>query len=361
MSATALEPAAKRKRVELEDATETVESSVSPPVRSTIWFEDGNVVLQCQGTQYKVHRGILSANSPIFKDMFSTAHASLEDGEVEGCPVVHMPDLGKDVEYVLQAIFQPRCVNHPCFLILILKPCVRCVVPFESLPIDALVAYLKMGRKYDIDAVRSRAQSQLFHLYPVELEDFDSIQAHSTIRDQLASSEPDVDFAIANLAREHGLLSVLPVALYWCCHRWSEELLSSGKQRRDKTSPYTLSEDNEHACLAALHRLAKLQSNTTFAWMDTEHMYPPSVRCLNEDECGTTCALKAARIFLPFPRIDGLGKWDEDWEMDLCDPCKQDAKTLHDSERYAFWRRLPQAFDLPGWNELKTERTATRS
>ena len=39
------------------------------PKRSEIWFEDGNIVLEAEGTQFRVHRGILSLNSPIFNTM----------------------------------------------------------------------------------------------------------------------------------------------------------------------------------------------------------------------------------------------------------------------------------------------------
>lgn len=86
-------------------------NSVTDLVRSEIWLEDGNVVLQAEGTQFKVYRGILSLNSPVFKDMFSLPQPTSGEELVEGCPVVHLSDSAADVTYVLQAFFQRRCVN----------------------------------------------------------------------------------------------------------------------------------------------------------------------------------------------------------------------------------------------------------
>lgn len=77
-------PASKRKRLDSsEDAID--------PVLSDIWYDDGNVVLQAQNTQFKVYRGILAQSSPVFKDMFMLPQPSLEGTQlVEGCPVVQL-------------------------------------------------------------------------------------------------------------------------------------------------------------------------------------------------------------------------------------------------------------------------------
>ncbi|KZP02293.1 hypothetical protein FIBSPDRAFT_686775, partial [Athelia psychrophila] len=72
---------------------------------SSIWYHDGNVVLQAEGTRWKVHQGILAESSSVFRDMFSIPQPPSRDTElVEGCPVVQLSDTAKDVECVLQAI-----------------------------------------------------------------------------------------------------------------------------------------------------------------------------------------------------------------------------------------------------------------
>jgi hypothetical protein len=82
------------------------------------WFDDGNIVLEAELTQFRVYRGILSAHSAIFKDMFALAQSSGE-GYVEGCPVVHLSDSAEDVRIVLEVLHdsmqrygnftEPRC------------------------------------------------------------------------------------------------------------------------------------------------------------------------------------------------------------------------------------------------------------
>lgn len=96
-------PALKRRR-----ADNDTETSDGPPVRSTIWLEDGNVVLQAQSTQFRVHRSTLSLHSSVFRDMFQFPQPS-DRHDVDGCPVVHVTDDPKDFEQVLKVVYD-RCV-----------------------------------------------------------------------------------------------------------------------------------------------------------------------------------------------------------------------------------------------------------
>ncbi len=91
-------PPTKRKRTEAD----TDESDLSSLPDDTVehsaefWFEDGNVVLQAEATQFRVHRSILSRHSPIMYDCFLCTQP--EDAPmVEGCPLVHLPDLAEDI------------------------------------------------------------------------------------------------------------------------------------------------------------------------------------------------------------------------------------------------------------------------
>lgn len=82
------------------------------PIRSQPWFEDGNVILEAEETQFRVYRGILAANSAVFKDMFEFAQPE-GDGNVGGCPVVHLSDSAEDLQHVLMVLHdaQSRCVS----------------------------------------------------------------------------------------------------------------------------------------------------------------------------------------------------------------------------------------------------------
>jgi hypothetical protein len=73
------------------------------PKRSVSWFDDGNIILEAELSQFRVYRGILSAHSVIFKDMFALAQPS-EGGDVDGCPVVHLSDSTEDVRIILEVL-----------------------------------------------------------------------------------------------------------------------------------------------------------------------------------------------------------------------------------------------------------------
>ena len=77
------------------------------PERGDIWFEDGNVVLQAQSTQFRVHRGVLSANSAIFADLFTIPQPASEE-LVDGCPVVQLSDSAEDLCHILEAIYNRK-------------------------------------------------------------------------------------------------------------------------------------------------------------------------------------------------------------------------------------------------------------
>lgn len=78
------------------------------PMRSEPWYEDGNIVLEAESTQFRIFRGILSASSSIFRDMFSMPQPSESECLVEGCPVVRLSDPAEDWKYVLKALHDRR-------------------------------------------------------------------------------------------------------------------------------------------------------------------------------------------------------------------------------------------------------------
>lgn len=83
------QPPAKRARAELV-----------PQPDEEIYFIDGNVILQCQNFLFRVHRGVLSLNSQIFKDMFAVGTDQAEKA-LQGCPHIDLPDKAEDVRRFL--------------------------------------------------------------------------------------------------------------------------------------------------------------------------------------------------------------------------------------------------------------------
>ena len=82
-------------------------TSRSEPIQrpAGLWFDDGNNVIQAGNYQFRIHRSILSARSPVLHRMFAEP---LEETEgIEGCPVRYLQDRGEDVKNFLMAIYDP--------------------------------------------------------------------------------------------------------------------------------------------------------------------------------------------------------------------------------------------------------------
>ena len=73
------------------------------------WFEDGNVVLVARNTGFKVYKGLLASQSPIFQDLF--ASASHAEETYEGCPVVRLCDTPEGLRYLLPYLLPSTYVS----------------------------------------------------------------------------------------------------------------------------------------------------------------------------------------------------------------------------------------------------------
>lgn len=93
----------KRKR------SDSVDAEAQAVKRSELWFNDGNIVLQVESTQFRVYRGILGNSSSIFDDMFNIPQPVEDQGSlIEGCSVVQLSDSAEDWEHVLKALYKRR-------------------------------------------------------------------------------------------------------------------------------------------------------------------------------------------------------------------------------------------------------------
>lgn len=319
----------------MADATPAHSAGIT---RSDIWFEDGNVIIQAEKTHFKVYRGGLAANSSIFKDMFSMPQPpSAGELDVEGCPVVHVSDTAEDIAIVLQALFLR---GH--------------VAAGEPLSIPAVVAFLRLGKKYDIELLHAEALKRLHCEYPSTLGEMDLDYPSPMI-----AQKPDTptDLIIANLAREQSLLSVLPLALYRCCCSYSAIQLMVGISGDDAVTT-VLSAGDLLACCVALSSLGSTQYATTLAWLNPYAIKFPT--CTSPAHCDNIRKFALHNVFFPSISIVGLATWSDFrddwlWAGSMCSSCDTIAEKLHDDGRVKFWEALPSIFGLPEWCELRKE------
>lgn len=103
-------PPAKRRRTDDADAPEI------PLLRSTeYWFDDGNIILQVESTQFRLTKSMLSMHSTVFRDMFMMPLPA-DEPTVENCPVVVLSgDSPQDWIHLLGAMY-PKYVPIGCRL-----------------------------------------------------------------------------------------------------------------------------------------------------------------------------------------------------------------------------------------------------
>ncbi|KAH6907598.1 hypothetical protein BKA70DRAFT_1283490 [Coprinopsis sp. MPI-PUGE-AT-0042] len=134
------------------------DASVSAITRSAdFWFEDGNLVLQAEGTQFKIHKGLLARHSVVLRDMLSLPqppqHAM--DDVVEGCPVVCLSDKARHWSAVLGALYD----GHEQF-------------SDEALPFSLVDAMLRLGHKYEFESLKESASQRLSKQFPIDENNF---------------------------------------------------------------------------------------------------------------------------------------------------------------------------------------------
>lgn len=94
------------KRQRTDDIQEDAENQLLQ--RSRFWFDDGNVILQAENTQFRVHRSLLSMQSSVFKDMFSMPQPmdTATTLNVDRCPIITLSDKASDLEHVLSIFYE---------------------------------------------------------------------------------------------------------------------------------------------------------------------------------------------------------------------------------------------------------------
>ncbi|KZP23547.1 hypothetical protein FIBSPDRAFT_952058 [Athelia psychrophila] len=194
---------------------------------------DEDADMGAEGTQFKVYQGLLAMQSAIFGDMFAIPPPSTGQDQVEGCPLVHLSDTSADLAFVLEAIFLRKWVATG-----------------EPMPIEVVAAFLRLGNKYEIEALRAEAPKRLLFEFPSERAILDEHIYPVDRRGTMIELADWTFINVTNLAREQNLLSVLPLALYSCCRMWNAPDLEQGQRRADN-SLATLSPVNEHACFRA--------------------------------------------------------------------------------------------------------------
>lgn len=96
-----------RKRARVHSEPGEAAADVLPKRDAEVWFEDGNAIVVADDTAFKVHRGVLSLHSEVFRDMFSIPPPE-DDEALDGCPVVRVSDAASDIRQLLSVMYRGR-------------------------------------------------------------------------------------------------------------------------------------------------------------------------------------------------------------------------------------------------------------
>ncbi|KAJ3558802.1 hypothetical protein NM688_g713 [Phlebia brevispora] len=141
----------------------------------TLWFEDGNVIVQAGDTIFRVYRGLLCQYSDVFKDLFKLPQPA--DAEtMDGLPLVQLSDSPVELAHLLDALH-----NAP---------------QHEKLTWTAIQSLVNLGMKYEIEELRDAA---IHHIHGLTL---DTPERRARLYDPSKSCiiyEPADIIAMANL------------------------------------------------------------------------------------------------------------------------------------------------------------------
>ncbi|KAJ3501835.1 hypothetical protein NLJ89_g9162 [Agrocybe chaxingu] len=157
------------------------------------WFDDGNVILQAEFKQYRVHQSVLKRHSPWFSATLLFPQPTQAEMYLEDCPVVQLDDTSEDIDNLLTLLYDTMSVSV-----------------FRGISVSVLGTMLRLGRKYSFKIFWDEAVKFLEKAYPDSLCDWDGEEKQ--IYDKFTDDNEDALFGVILLAHEFGLKSVLPTA-----------------------------------------------------------------------------------------------------------------------------------------------------
>lgn len=304
--------------------------------RSNVWLEDGNVVLQAEKTLFKIHRGFLSRISPIFADVFTMAQPD-DEPTVEGCPVMQLPgDLAVDMQHALAILYDQSYRRG-------------------AIPFDIVAAMIRIGRKYEIDRLRSEGLARLQIELPSEV---DGVDPHKNWTEIVL--EQGVLYRMANFAHECNLMDLLPAAYFWSACQDLDDIVLGVPWEGDSGTRVTLLPEVQRICLVGRHNLLE-GHNQAFEWVGE---IGARSDCKDRKMCQCISGSLTIALWKPSPDLSApTDSWNvlvETLEAKqklkvnkLCSSCLEYAKSTFLAKRLEFWDKLPSYFGLPSWDELE--------
>ncbi|GBE89172.1 hypothetical protein SCP_1501800 [Sparassis crispa] len=304
------------------------------------WFTDGNVILVSGETSFRVHQGVVSRHSEVFRDLFSVPQPENEEKRF-GCPVICLSDSPIDLRYLLRVLYDGRKYY--------LKR------REEQLELAEVAALVGLAQKYQIEDLREDGILRLKTCFTDKFDVWEDIlnKSQASYSSTLMRFRPTDAIAAVDLAHRTDTLSMLPIALYLCCTLESSYLIR-GVTRADGTVERLSPEDLER-CLDA--RTYLLNRNIS---MNQQIYGATSPSCSDRSRCSIILERASAHRVMNSVGAKAhhvLRSTDEFAEslvrsFSLCRECLALIKSRDLIARRTVWNELPTFFGLtiPDWN-----------
>lgn len=168
-----------------------------------------------------------------------------------------------------------------------------------------------------------------------------------------STSPSSLYFDIIALAREAGILAILPLAFYNFIMSNDLETIINGAPR-DDGSLAVLCVADLSACFLGIEAVRLAQTEYTFSWLTDTTL--PSERCDSREVCLLFKSSQIIRFWKPPPCLAAIASWNSLWkagECTLCRNCLYSARLALEKDRRQVWNKLPTFFGLPEWQNLK--------
>ncbi|KAJ7196474.1 hypothetical protein GGX14DRAFT_672488 [Mycena pura] len=315
-------PSSKRQRTDSDSAT--------PISRSKIWMPGGDIILQTQSTQFRINSDILAQQSPIFRDMLSIPQPANKP-TIDGCPIVHLSDAAKDWELLLETLYNP--FQHK-----------------ETLPFDVVAAMVRLGKKYEMAAIKNNATWRIHYEFPNTLHSWIEVQNKLT----KIESQPGMMLDLLNLVYEYEIRSSVPTLAFNCLDMMSLEHLMKDETRRPDGSCVHLAPHIKLTLAIAVERIAN-QQRTSFQWLDDDTILPHP-QCNSRTECTEQRQELYRTVMwgLEEYHYHCFDPWNDfDGTKGLCRKCNLVGEGTFKDTASKMWEFLPSFFQLPQWGDLK--------
>ncbi|KAI0080992.1 hypothetical protein K474DRAFT_53515 [Panus rudis PR-1116 ss-1] len=287
---------------------------------SDLWFQDGTIIIVAGETKFRLHPGVLSRHSEVFKDMFNVpqppeAQADPTMEYIDNCPAVRVSESAEDMALLLSAMYDPGCsiylMEHP----------MTCSVASTL---------LRLSAKYEVPRVHATVSKRFPLTFPESIEKL-------PLEPFLLKSPLVLDghslFQAIRLMHEYDMKLALPAAFYYAAQLSYEKMLNGILDQSWRAS-------DMQKCLEVREILLKADYQLYEPIFD--HTFTFEGGCGNREECEASIREQMLnyggvygdiRSLVQFPAwLDHLRQ-----HTGICNDCSVSLNHHCEATRYSIW------------------------